>query len=172
MKFGYLLKAMLIAVALSLKASSTEAKTIKIYVRSQDDTEVGVYAFNRYGQQNGTWDNYDVFGTKDNQWSSKTKETIGGHTWYVSTYDTGKLKAINSNPTQDTDIKDSYFSIQFHNEDNTWTTEQSESELGWGIKNDKDHLDRLPSELFFVIDHNAVHTNTPPTEKRTKGENE
>lgn len=131
-----------------------------------------MYAFNRYGQQNGTWDNYDVFGTKDNQWSSKTKETIGGHTWYVSTYDTGKLKAINSNPTQDTDIKDSYFSIQFHNEDNTWTTEQSESELGWGIKNDKDHLDRLPSELFFVIDHNAVHTNTPPTEKRTKGENE
>ena len=163
---------MLIAVALSLKASSTEAKTIKIYVRSLDNTEVGVYAFNRYGQQNGTWDNYDVFGTKDNQWSSKTKETIGGHTWYVSTYDTGKLKAINSNPTQDTDIKDSYFSIQFHNKDNTWTTEQNESELGWGIKNNSDGVDRLPDELFFVIDHNAVHTNTPPTEKRTKDEDE
>lgn len=162
MKFGYLLKAMLIAVALSLKASSTEAKTIKIYVRSQDDTEVGVYAFNRYGQQNNTWANDDVFGTKDNQWSSKTKETIGGHTWYVSTYDTGKLKAINSNPTQDTDIKESYFSIQLHNADNTWTTPGLYDD-GWGIKNNSDGVDRLPDELFFVIDHNAVHTNTPPT---------
>lgn len=155
MKFGYLLKAMLIAVALSLKASSTEAKTIKIYVRSQDDTEVGVYAFNRY-EYNDTWADYDAFGDKNAQWSKMTTETLGGHTWYVSTYETENLKAINSG------VKDSFFSIQFHNKDNTWTTEQSESELGWGIKNNSDGVDRLPDELFFVIDHNAVHTNTPP----------
>ncbi|MDY6267239.1 MAG: hypothetical protein SPM31_08950 [Prevotella sp.] len=148
------------------------ARTIKIYVRSLDNVKVGIYAFNRYGQKNDTWGNYEAFGTKDEQWSKMTTETLGGHTWYVSTYETNDLKAINSNPAEDTDIKDSYFSIQFHNEDNTWTTEQSESELGWGIKNDKDNLDRLPDELFFVIDHNAVHTNTPPTEKRAKGEDE
>ncbi len=115
MRFGVLLKSMLIAAALGLKASSTEAKTIKIYVRSQDDTEIGVYAFNRYGQKNNTWSDYEAFGTKDAQWSAKTTETIGGHTWYVSTYDTDKLKAIVSSPSQNNDVIDSYFSIQFHN---------------------------------------------------------
>jgi hypothetical protein len=144
------------------------ARTIKIYVRSLDNVEVGVYAFNRYGQNNDTWGNDEVFGTKDAQWSKMTTETLGGHTWYVSTYETSNLKAINSNPVNDTDIKDSYFSIQFHNKDNTWTTKQSELELGWGIKNDKDNLDRLPGELFFVIDHNAVHTNTPLPGKELK----
>lgn len=116
MRFGGLLKSMLIAAALGLKASSTEAKTIKIYVRSQDDTEIGVYAFNRY-EQNNTWSDYEAFGTKETQWNAKTTEKIAGHTWYVSTYDTDKLKAIVSSPSKDDDVIDSYFSIQFHNAD-------------------------------------------------------
>lgn len=117
MRLEYLIKSMLLAAALGLKASSTEAKTIKIYVRSQDDTVIGVYAFNRYGQKNNTWSDYEAFGTKDAQWSAKTTETIGGHAWYVSTYDTDKLKAIVSSPSKDNDVIDSYFSIQFHNAD-------------------------------------------------------
>ena len=80
MRFGDLLKSMLIAAALGLKASSTEAKTIKIYGRSQDDTEIGVYAFNRYGQKNKTWSDYEAFGTKQTQWNEKSKETSSGHT--------------------------------------------------------------------------------------------
>lgn len=167
MRRKFSIKSIPLICALLLSSSQGMARNIKIYVRSLDNVKVGVYAFNRYGQKNDTWADYEPFGDKTSQWSSMTTETVGGHTWYVSTYDTDKLKAINSNPSADTDIKDSYFSIQFHNEDNTWTTEQSESELGWGIKNDKDNLDRLPDELFFVIDHNAVHTNTPPYREKS-----
>lgn len=162
MRLEYLIKSMLLATALSLSALSTEAKQIKIYVRSQDNTEIGVYAFNRYEQKNGTndkWYNYEAYGTGASQWNAKTKEVIGGHTWYVSTYDTSKLKAISSNPTNDGDIMDSFFSIQLRNADSTWTA-RGLYDPGWGIKNNSEGVDRLPNELFFVVDHNAIHNNS------------
>lgn len=154
---------MLALAALFLMVSSIDARTIKIYVRSQDNTEVGVYAFNRACIK-GAWTNHDVFGSESEQWTAKSTQQIGGHTWYLYSYDTDKLNVIGSN-----DCTDSYFKILFHNQDDSWSTSNA-SDPGWGFRNGDgvSSVANLPDEMFFVIDHNAVHNN----KSKADGENE
>lgn len=154
---------MLALAALFLMVSSIDARTIKIYVRSQDNTEVGVYAFNR-ACINGEWANHDVFGSESEQWTAKSTQQIGGHTWYLYSYDTGKLNVIDN-----VKCTNSYFKILFHNQDDSWSTSKAD-DPGWGFRNGDDvsSVANLPDEMFFVIDHNAVHNNT----SKADGENE
>lgn len=130
-------------------STSLWARNITVWVRRADDKEVGICVLNRVCN-NGTWSTKSPYGAWNQQ--TATKQTLGGHTWYTTTYDLSKLATISG------DYSDSYFSISFHNSDGSWRSDNTDGDVpGWGIKNNSDGVDRLPGNLYFVIDPNIIY---------------
>ena len=137
-------------VTLSLSTLGAVAREIKVYVRSVENIALATNAWNsahKKGADNDTWETPENYGGADAQTAST--ETTGGKTWYCHTYDLSKLAAEG-----DTFDK-SYFNLQFH----TLQGDKSWWSGDWGIENNSNGTDRLPSELFFVIDKNATKSS-------------